>query len=39
MFYKHLMLIGSNVSNCLGGYKDVWTLANKTRKVGKEDLT
>jgi hypothetical protein len=25
-------------SNCLGAYKDVWTLVNKTKKVGKEDL-
>jgi hypothetical protein len=38
MFYKHLMLLGSNFSNCLGAYKDVWTLANKSRKVGKKNL-
>jgi hypothetical protein len=38
MFYKHLMLLGSNFANCLGAYKDVCTLANKSRKVGKKDL-
>lgn len=38
MFYKHLMLFGSNFSNCLGAYKHLWTLAKKSRKVGKEDL-